>query len=275
MSKPSRVAVVTGANRGIGLECSRQLARAGLRVVLTARDGAAARAGAESLRAEGLAVLDHALDVTSGADIAALAGWLRAEHGGLDVLINNAGASFQGFDGSVAERTLAVNFFGPLHVTDALLPLLRPGGRVVMVSSSMADRDKLAPPLRGRFAVERGAAGSAGLDRAGLVALMEQFVSDVKAGRHSQEGWPTSAYSVSKIGLNCLTAILAQELRAAEDQRGLLINAACPGWVRTRMGGAQANRSVEEGAETPVWLALLPADGPTGGFFRDQAPASW
>jgi carbonyl reductase 1 len=97
----------------------------------------------------------------------------------------------------------------------------------------------------------------------------------VAADRYTAQGWPQSAYAVSKIGLTMLTGALARELEAQKDPRGILINAVCPGWVQTRMGGASAPRSVEEGAETPVYLALLPKGGPTGGFFRDKAPADW
>lgn len=260
-----RIAVVTGANRGIGLEVTRQLARRGLRVVLTSREEAAGRAAQGALAREGIEVETHALDVTRPESIDALARWIEAEKGGLDVLVNNAGIALQGFDGEVARKTLDANFFGPLHVTDRLLPLVRRGGRVVMVTSGLGDRSLLAPPLRARF--ERP------LGRDELVELMNRFVSDVAAGRHAKEGWPTSAYSVSKIGLNALTALYAREL--ANDPRAILVNAACPGWVRTRMGGAGAPLPVEQGADTPVWLALLPDGEPTGEVFRDRKQATW
>jgi carbonyl reductase 1 len=165
----------------------------------------------------------------------------------------------------VAKETLKVNFFGAVQVTDALLPRLRTGGRIVMVSSSLGNRASLRPPIAARFARP--------LDRAETVALMHQFVTDVAEDRYQAQGWPQSAYAVSKIGLTMFTGALAREL--AKDPRAILVNAVCPGWVRTRMGGASAERSVDKGAETPVWLALLPAGGPTGGFFRDLAPADW
>jgi len=102
---------------------------------------------------------------------------------------------------------------------------------------------------------------------------MQGFVEDVAAGRHEAAGWPSSAYAVSKIGMNVLTAIYGRQLAA--DGRGVLCNAVDPGWVRTAMGGAHASRSVTEGADTPVWLALLPEGGPQGGVFRDRQPAAW
>ena len=98
-------------------------------------------------------------------------------------------------------------------------------------------------------------------------------MGDVAAGRHRKEGWPSSAYGVSKAAINALALVLARDLEG--DPRRILVNSVCPGWVRTRMGGAGAPLSVEDGARTIVWAAMLPEGGPTGGFFRDEAPASW
>jgi NAD(P)-dependent dehydrogenase (short-subunit alcohol dehydrogenase family) len=243
-----RVAVVTGANRGIGEEIASQLARHGLAVVKTSR----------------VPDKDHVkLDVTSSTEVAALG---RSVAGGLDVLVNNAGATFDGFDAGVAERTLAVNFFGAMHVTDALLPAMRAGGRIVMVSSGMGTLSHVGRDLRARFEDPT-------LTRAQLVELMGSFVRDVAAGAHERHGWPSNAYSVSKVGLNALVRVLGREL--AGDPRRILVNSADPGWVRTRMGGRSAPRSVEQGAKTPVYLALLPEGGPTGGFFANERPAAW
>jgi carbonyl reductase 1 len=265
-----KLAVVTGGNRGLGLEISRQLAARGVAVVLAARDLTAARSAAAALASVG-AVEPMALDVTDPASISALAAALAAR-GGLDILVNNAAIALDGFDAEVARRTIATNFTGVLATTEALLPLLRPDGRVVMMSSGMADRSKLSPRLAAALVDPR-------LGRDGLVALMAQFVDDVAAGRHRAAGWPSSAYSVSKAGVNALTAVLARALEAEGNPRRLLVNAVCPGWVRTAMGGPSADRSVEEGAETPVWAALLPAGEASrafqGGFFRDRRPASW
>jgi NAD(P)-dependent dehydrogenase (short-subunit alcohol dehydrogenase family) len=248
-----RVAVVTGANRGIGEAIAGELARRGVRVVPTSREPRPGFA---------------ALDVTQAASVAALAADLAGKggHGGLDILVNNAGESFDGFDAGVAERTLDVNVFGAERVTDALLPLMRPGGRVVMVSSGMGTLSHVSPALAARFDDPR-------LTRAGLTELLGSFVRDVREGAHAARGWPSNAYSVSKVGMNALTRVMAREL--AGDPRRILVNAACPGWVRTRMGGSSAPRSVERGAATPVWLALLPDGGPTGGFFRDERPVDW
>jgi carbonyl reductase 1 len=254
MSK-KRMAVVTGANRGIGLEIARKLAAAGLDVVATARDAADGRAAAADAGARYLP-----LDVTDPSSIESLALELRD---GVDVLVNNAGISMNGFNAEVARRTLDVNFFGAMNVTARLQGLLRTGARIVMVSSGMGELTGVSDALRKRFEDPT-------LTRGELVSLMESFVRDVGAGTHAQKGWPSSAYRVSKVGLNALTRILARELDG--DPRRILVNAVCPGWVRTSMGGSSAPRSAEKGAETPAWLALLPEGGPTGGFFRDQRP---
>lgn len=239
-----RTAIVTGANRGIGQEIAVQLAARGLHVVPTSRSP---RAG-------------HAtLDIEDGESIDA---FVRSQaNEGVDILVNNAGASFDGFNESVAARTLAVNVYGAMHLTDALLPSMRPGARIVMVSSGMGKLSNLGPSLRARF-------DSPMLNRAGLLELLEAFVRDVRDGEHTRHGWPSNAYSVSKIGMNALVRVLARELKG--DPRRILVNSADPGWVRTRMGGRAAPRSVEDGARAPVYLAMLPADGPTGGFFASE-----
>jgi carbonyl reductase 1 len=244
-----RIAIVTGANRGIGQEIARELSARGLQVVATSR-----------VSQRGFAPLD----VEDRASIDTFAH--NQAKAGVDILVNNAGASFDGFDAAVAARTLAINFFGAMHVTDALLPSMRPGGRVVMVSSGMGKLSQVGPALRARFE-------DPALSRGDLVALLESFVRDVAEGTHARHGWPSNAYSVSKVGLNALVRVFAREL--VSDPRGILVNSADPGWVRTRMGGPAAPLSVEDGAKTPVYLALLPAGGPTGGFFARQRPVAF
>jgi NAD(P)-dependent dehydrogenase (short-subunit alcohol dehydrogenase family) len=261
-----RIAVVTGANRGIGLAIAKLLAKSGAHVVLTSRDPSKGEAAASEIRAEGLSVETAALDVTREESARELATALTEAHGGIDILVNNAGIAMDGFNAEVAQRTIETNYFGPLRVTESFLPSIRKGWRIVMVSSGVADRSRLSAGLRKKLAAK-------GLTREELSELMSAFVAAVARGDHEAEGWPSSAYCVSKIGLNRLTEILGEELSA--DGRGILCNAACPGWVRTDMGGRSAPRSPEKGAETPVWLALAEEGGPQGGFFRDKAPAAW
>ncbi len=256
-------ALVTGANRGLGLEACRQLGRRGWTVWLTAPDATEGHQACEALRAEGHDVHFAPLDVASPESLEGLAGHLEARGCQLSALINNAGIVMEGFDARVAEHTVAVNFLGPLRVTERLLPFMEAHGRIVMVSSSLAELKDYPHSLCRRFDPPP--------PREQLLTLMRAFVEDLRLGVYEARGWPGSAYRVSKLGLNALTRLLAEELRA----RPLLVNAVCPGWVRTGMGGPHAARSVERGADILVWAATLPPGGPTGGFFRNRQPVPW
>lgn len=241
--------LVTGASRGLGRETVRMLASRGHVVLATARKPASH----DTLP----------LDVASPESLRSLVAHLQGTR--IDVLVNNAGIALDGFDERVARETIETNFFGPLRVTEALLPLMPRDGIVVMVSSQMGELSCLSPSLQARFLAPD-------LDVPRLSALMREFVDDVRQHRHREHGWPSSAYRVSKVGLNALTRILARQHR---DHGTMRINAVCPGWARTDMGGKSAPRSVQEGAASIVWAATLPADGPTGGFFRDGQPIEW
>jgi len=227
-----RTMLVTGANRGIGFEVSRQLGRAGARIILTGRVPQAVRRAVAALRQEGIDVRGELMDVSSPRSIHACARRLERSREAVDVLINNAGIYPEGTILSMPAEALydalSVNFFGPFHAARAFLPgmIQRNYGRIVNVSSGY-----------GSFA-------------------------------EGLEGPP--AYSLSKAALNALTLRLASEV-----QGDVKVNAACPGWVRTRMGGPEATRGVEEGAVTIVWLATLPKTGPNGGFFRDRKRIEW
>lgn len=235
----TRFALVTGGNRGIGLEIVRQLSRLGVITALGSRDPAKGRAAAEALMSEGLEVPVVAIDANDEAGPARAVAEVQRLFGRLDILVNNAAILIDGpggFNASLFEltadtlrRTFETNVQGPLRMIQAVAPLMRAQnyGRIVNLSSG-----------------------------AGQLAEMVA-------------GFP--AYRMSKTALNALTRIAAAELSGAN----IKVNAVCPGWVRTDMGGPEATRSVEEGAETPVWLAMLPDDGPTGGFFRDKKPIAW
>ena len=255
---PRRTALVTGANQGIGLEACRQLRDLGYAVILTARDEKAGRAAAEKLGVD----FAH-LDVTDAGDIAALARDLHGDGRAIDVLINNAAISMDGFDSRVVAGTLAVNFFGALHVTEALLPLIADGGAIVMVASGMGELHAYSPAIRARFADPK-------LTRDQLVALVGEFADAVAAGTYAKAGWPSSAYRVSKAGVIALAKVLARDLAS----RHIRAVAACPGWVKTRMGGRHAPRRVEAGAASIVWAATEEA-AKTGGFYRDGKAATW
>ena len=260
----AKTAIVTGANRGLGLEVCRQLGGEGFRVILTSRDEAKGQEASRALAAQKLDAVSLALDVSDARSVGSLVEALRADGEPIDVLVNNAGIALDGFDSEVARRTLAVNLYGAMQVTDAVLPLLSTNARIVMVSSGMGELSCLSTRLR-RELEDRA------LTRERLRELTEAFVDSVAAGRHTQDGWPASGYRVSKVALNAFTRILARELSGSD----VLVNAVCPGWVRTAMGGPSATRTVEEGASGIVSAAMLPADGPTGGFFRDGHPIDW
>jgi NAD(P)-dependent dehydrogenase (short-subunit alcohol dehydrogenase family) len=234
-----RIAVVTGGNRGMGFETCRQLAMRGARVILTSRDPAKGEAAAGRLRGEGLDVRHHQLDVADDANIGRLAEFIRQEFGRLDILINNAGI-VRGKD-EPRERAMRTFEATPSGLREVLATNLI--GPFLLCQA-------LIPLMQGRGRVVNVSSGMGQLSEMG-------------------SGFP--AYRISKAGLNALTGIFARELEGT----GIKVNAACPGWVRTDMGGAGAERSVEEGVATTIWLATLPDDGPSGGLFRDQKPIPW
>ncbi|MEO1393984.1 MAG: SDR family oxidoreductase [Cyanobacteria bacterium J06634_5] len=227
----NNIALVTGANRGIGLEVTRQLAQKGAVVLLGSRDIDKGKLAAQSLASDELTVIPVRLDVTQQEDIEQAAKQIEQDYGRLDILINNAGILYDTWqtaaDADLSEVRFAfeTNTLGPWLMIQSLLPLLKASarGRIVNVSSG---------------------AGSL----------------------HGMSGG-TPAYSISKAALNALTILISKNL----EKSNILVNAVCPGWVATDMGGA-GGRPVEKGAAGVVWAALLPDDGPTGGFFRDGQP---
>ena len=231
-----KVAVVTGGNRGIGFEICRQLAGLGMRVVLASRDLATGEAAVARLAEFGLrAVVSHPLDVTSEASVSALTAWVDQQYGACDVLVNNAG-------------------------------ILDPRGSLVMTTSLKTLQDVLATNLEGPFLVSQGFVPLMQRGQYGRIVNLSSGL-----GQLAEMGAGTPTYRISKAALNALTRTLAAELHGTN----ILVNAVCPGWVRTDMGGPHALRSVEEGAETAIWLATLPDGGPTGRFFRDRKAIPW
>lgn len=263
----TRVAIVTGGNKGIGLAIVRSLCKKfNGDVVLTARDESRGQSAVKQLQGEGLNPKFCQLDIDSRASITNVKEFLKANYGGVDVLMNNAAIGYeQPANMSLAEHaknTIATNFTGTLNMTKTLLPLFKPHSRIVIVSTMYGRLKILQPHLQEQFS-------SASLTEDQLVALMDQYVQDVAAGDHISKGWAPSAYGVSKVGVNALTKILAREL-SKDEEKDILVNTCCPGWVRTDMGGPNARLSPDQGAETPVYLALLPPGSPSGKFWSRQ-----
>uniref|UniRef100_A0A6I8S0I2 carbonyl reductase (NADPH) n=1 Tax=Xenopus tropicalis TaxID=8364 RepID=A0A6I8S0I2_XENTR len=274
----AKVAVVTGGNKGIGLAIVKALCKQFKGdVYLTARDP---KLGEEAVRAlkeqEGLSPHFHQLDINDLQSIRTLGSFLKEKYGGIDVLINNAGVAFKVDDttpiGTQAEVTLKTNFFATRDVCNELLPLIKPHGRVVNVSSiaSYMALGRCSPELQKVFRSDT-------ITEEELVTLMEKFVEDAKKGALQEQGWPDTPYGVSKIGVTVLSRIQARELNEKRKDDGILLNACCPGWVRTDMAGSKAPKTPDEGAETPVYLALLPnnAHSPHGELVSEKKVVPW
>ncbi|MEM9188773.1 MAG: SDR family NAD(P)-dependent oxidoreductase [Myxococcota bacterium] len=257
-------ALVTGANRGLGKGTAIELARRGYHTIVTARDRASGEALVSDVNDQGYSASFCYLDVADPGSSSTVAEALSESGTGLDVAVSNAGVALDGFNEEVVKKTLAVNYYGAINVAERLLPLVAPAGRVVMVSSGMGALSAFGSDLRADFDAED-------LTSEGIDLLLRRFVKAVANGTHAREGWPSSAYRVSKAALNAYVRVRAP----AFLERSVLLNAVGPGWVRTDMGGIAASRSLEEGVASIVWACELDGDGPSGGFFRDGQRQPW
>ena len=230
-----KIAVVTGGNKGIGFGICRALAMEGVRTILTARDVSRGEIAKEQLKKERLEVVFHPLDVADENSINSLTGFLTREFGRLDILINNAAIRK---DAGMAGLDVPIEIVREMMETNVYGPL--------MLCQALA-------PLLKKSSAGRVVNISSGM---GSLASM---------------GGGSPAYRITKTALNAMTKVLASEFQGT----GVLVNCCHPGWVRTDMGGRGASKSIDEGADTPVWLALLPKDGPTGGYFQDRKPMPW
>jgi NAD(P)-dependent dehydrogenase (short-subunit alcohol dehydrogenase family) len=237
------IALVTGANKGIGKEISRQLAAKGVFVLMGARDRGRGEQAVADLRAQSLAVELILIDVTSQTSVESAAAEVERRHGRLDILVNNAGVALDWVPASeltvpAFQETFETNVFGAFRVTKVLLPLLKKSrrGRIVNLSSGLGSLTRNADPNK-------------------TLGVRDMLL----------------AYSSSKAALNMLTIHFAKELKSA----GIKVNSANPGYTATDMNQHRGPRTVDQGAATPVRLALLPDDGPTGGVFSDDGPEPW
>lgn len=240
----SKIALITGANKGIGLETAKQLGRLGITVLIGARDAARGAAAVESLRKEKIDAKFVEIDVTSEASIARAAAEIDRTYGRLDILINNAAVQQGPVDGTASKTpmktlrdTFEANFFGLVAVSQAMLPLVRKSdnGRIVNLTSILGSLSEHSDPNSPIFNVKY------------------------------------TAYDTSKAAVNMYTNHLAHELRGTK----IKVNAAHPGWVKTDMGGPEAPLEREDGAKTSVWLATLGEDGPTGGYYHMMVHMRW
>ncbi len=242
MIQQQKIAVVTGANKGIGFEICRQLLDQDYRVILTARDPDRGQAATAQLLATSPAIEFFKLDVTSQADVDRLSKYLQTRYLRCDVLVNNAGIFPDQRDDlendwpsiltaklETIQKGLETNTYGALRLCQAIIPLMQQNhyGRIVNVSSGM--------------------------------------------GQLSDMNGCCPGYRISKTALNVITRVIADELKDTD----ILINSLCPGWVKTDLGGDGATREVSEGADTAIWLAMLPTGGPSGLFFRDRQVIPW
>lgn len=236
----AKIALVTGGNRGIGFEIVRQLAQKGITVILTARRLPDAEYAAQKVATADMNVVPFKLDVTASGDIQHAAHFVEEKFGCLDILINNSGILLERSEIMSADtlrRTYETNVIGPYALTHEFLPLLKKSqaGRIVHQSSRLGSLHLNADP---------------------------EMVGD---------DWLLPAYNSSKAALNMLTVIQARQL----SNTNIKVNAAHPGWVRTRMGSDDAHLSPEEGARTAIRLALLDANGPTGKLFHNEEEIPW
>jgi NAD(P)-dependent dehydrogenase (short-subunit alcohol dehydrogenase family) len=238
-----RVALVTGGNRGIGFAIAKKLAALGITVLIGSRNREQGVKAQKRLERDGLGVHFILLDVTDALSIQTAVGRIKDNFRRLDILVNNAGIMIDSKTGimelsaTIFQNTLETNALGPLLLSQACLPLMKSNkyGRIVNMSSTLGSLTDIASP--------------------------DSLHAEVQS----------PAYRLSKTVLNGITVLLASELRGTN----ILVNSACPGWVRTDMGGDQAPLSPEQGADTSVWLATLPDGGPSGGFFRERQPIPW
>ncbi|WVZ24733.1 hypothetical protein V8G54_003277 [Vigna mungo] len=272
------IAVVTGGNRGIGFEISRQLADHGVTVILTSRDASVGVESIKVLQEGGLQdVACHQLDLLDPSSISEFGDWLKENYGGLDILVNNAGVNFNfGSNNSVEHANLVIetNYFGTKRMIEAMIPLMKPssaGGRIVNVSSRLGRLNGKRNRLENEELREK-LSNIETLTEELIDDMVATFLKQVEDGTWKSGGWPPTFtdYSMSKLAVNAYTRFMAHKLSERPDGEKIFINSYCPGWVKTALTGYAGSVSVEDGADSGVWLSLLPDQAITGKFFAER-----
>jgi len=276
MASSRKVAVVTGSNKGIGYAIVRALCKQyDGDVILTSRDEGRGQEALKSLQGEGLNPKFHQLDIDDAASVERLRDFLTQQYGGLDVLVNNAGIAFKA---SATESfavqavvTLKTNFWSTLKACDILFPILKPHARVSHVSSfvSIMSLGKCSDAVKAQLTSDK-------LSIEELKGIMEKFTQTAQEGKHQEAGFSNSAYGMSKVGVTAMARI--QQRAFDKDSRpDLIVNACCPGYVDTDMTSHKGTKTIDQGAETPVMAALIPANAtsPKGQFMSEKQVKPW
>jgi len=261
-----RVFLVTGSNKGIGKSIVKLLLQHEEKkiVYLTSRNPALGTKSVEELAAQGFHAKYHQLDITDKSSIEVLRDYLVKEHGGLDVLVNNAGIAYKSASTSPfseqAEVTNRCNFFGTLDVCEVLFPILRENARVVNVSSLVSERAfmRLSEEWKQKFS-------SPELTMDTLKNYINEFIAAAREDKVEECGFPKTAYGISKVGVSFMS-ILQQKILDLQG-KGVVVNACCPGFVNTDMTSGHGRLTTDEGADTPTYLALLDNETSIKGCF--------
>ncbi|XP_024365604.1 uncharacterized protein [Physcomitrium patens] len=268
------VVVVTGANKGIGFELTRQLAKKGLTTVLTSRDEERGKEAVEVLKREGLDVAHHPLDVQSEDSARKFADWIKYTYGGLDILVNNAGVAKRAVNVENVDLVMQTNYFGVKNVTQALLPLFRPssaGSRVVIVASRLG----LLRLLNNKYRQEL--ADREHLTEEKLDDFVKAYRDDVVNGTWEKGGWAerNTTYNVTKVAVNGYVTVLDRALRERPEGAKIYVNSFCPGFTKTDMTEGKGSEDIEGAVQTGLLLALHSPGGPSGKFWASGQEVGW
>jgi len=275
-----RVAVVTGANKGIGFGIVTKLCSySDIIVYLTARNEEFGLRAMQQIHEQNSQAKErlifHQLDITNVESIRRFADHLRKKHGGLDILINNAAIAFKFNDvtpfGDQAEITSQTNFFGTINMCNALFPLLRDHSRIVNVASRAAMLESI------RNSEIRQDLSSSNATIETISDILSDFIKKAKENSHQDYGYPNTAYGMSKIALIAATFVQQRYFDEHCPTRDIIVNACCPGYIKTDMSSNKGTGTIEQGADTPVFLATLPSNvrSPRGEFVAERKIVKW